>query len=164
MDSLYQPTHWQVFFGVVVGASATLLGLLFVAASLRIERVTDSARHRSRAREALGQLLVLVVLGVFVLIPGQTRKVLGSELLVYGMIVGGVTLRLQANTLSRLPKAERARWLLRDLTYDVGVVAIPITGLSLIIHEIGGMYWLAGTTVTFFVWSSMQAWALLVER
>jgi hypothetical protein len=64
-----------------VAAAAALMGLLFVAASLRITVVTESARHRARAREALGQLLVLVILGVVVLIPGQLRHALGTELI-----------------------------------------------------------------------------------
>jgi modulator of FtsH protease len=68
MEQAYEPGAWQAYFQAIVAAAAALLGLLFVAASLRIAVVTDSARHRARAREALGQLLVLVILGVLVLV------------------------------------------------------------------------------------------------
>ena len=62
-SSAYVAYDWQSLFQAVVAASAALLGLLFVAASIRVEVVNESARHRARAREALGQLLVLVVVG-----------------------------------------------------------------------------------------------------
>jgi modulator of FtsH protease len=159
----YDPGAWQPFFEAVVAAAAALLGLLFVAASVRVAVVTDSPRHRARAREALGQLLVLVIVGVLVLVPGQSRHVLGAELLILGGVVGAVTVRLQTNTLQRLPPELRRGWLVRDLTYDVGVVSIAIAGLGLVIGSLGGLYWLVVTVVVFFVWSSLQAWSLLIE-
>jgi hypothetical protein len=163
MSRAYDAAAWQPFFQAVVAAAAALLGLLFVAASLRIAVVTDSAPHRARAREALGQLLVLVILGVLVLIPGQDRQLLGAEILGYGLVVAGITARLQSNTVRRLPEGRRVRWLARDMTYNVGTVAISIAGLGLVLRSLGGLYWLVGTTVVFFVWSSLQAWSLLVE-
>ena len=159
----YDPNEWRPFFDTVVPAGAALLGLLFVAASVRIQVVTESPRHRSRAREALGQLLVLVILGLLVLIPAQSRQVLGSELLAYGAIVGAITVRLQSNTLGRLAPGSRMRWFVRYLVYDVGVVAILVAGLGLLLQALGGLYWLVLTTVVFFAWSSLQAWLLLVE-
>jgi modulator of FtsH protease len=159
----YDPLEWRPFFDTVVAASAALLGLLFVAASVRTQVVTESPRHRSRAREALGQLLVLVILGVLVIIPAQSRQVLGAELLAYGAIVAAITVRLQSNTLRQLSPELRGPWFRRDLTYDAGVIAIPIAGLGLVLHALGGLYWLVVTTVVFFVWSSLQAWSLLVE-
>jgi hypothetical protein len=163
MSAAYDPVKWQVFFGAVVAAAASLLGLLFVAASVRIAVVTDSPRHRGRAREALGQLLVLVVLGVLVLIPEQSRRALGVEILAYGTVVVVTTLFLQSNTLRRLPSEQRLTWFMRDLVYDLGVIAILIGGLGLLLHALGGLYWFVITTVIFFVWSSLQAWWLLVE-
>jgi modulator of FtsH protease len=163
MSRAYDAAAWQSFFQAVVAAAAALLGLLFVAASLRIAVVTDSAPHRARAREALGQLLALVILGVLVLIPGQDRQVLGAEVLAYGIVVAVITVRLQSNTVRRLPAGLRARWVARDMTYNLAVAAVPIAGLGLVLHRLGGLYWLAPATVVFFVWSSLQAWSLLVE-
>ena len=163
MGRAYDPAAWQTFFETVVAGAAALLGLLFVAASVRVAVVTDSPRHRARAREALGQLLVLVILGVVVLVPGQSRHALGAELLVLAGVVGAVTVRLQTNTLRRLPPELRRRWLLRDMTYNVGVVSIAIAGLGLVVESLGGLHWLVVTTLVFFVWSSLQAWSLLIE-
>jgi modulator of FtsH protease len=163
MGRSYDPGAWQPFFETVVAAAAALLGLLFVAASVRISVVADSPRHRARAREALGQLLVLVVLGVVVLVPGQKREALGAELLAYGVVVAGITIRLQTNTLRRVQPELRRRWILRDMTYNVGVASILIAGLGLVVESLGGLYWLVITTIVFFVWASLQAWYLLIE-
>jgi small-conductance mechanosensitive channel len=162
-SSAYVARDWQSLFQAVVAAAASLLGLLFVAASIRVEVVNESARHRARAREALGQLLVLVVVGVLVLIPGQTREVLGAELIGLGVIVAVVTARLQVNTIRRLSPQLRRQWLIRDMTYNIGVVAIPLAGLGLVFGALGGLYWLMVSTVLFFTWASLQAWWLLVE-
>ena len=97
------------------------------------------------------------------LIPGQSPQQLGTELLVFGAIVAGITIRLQSNTLGRLLPEVRFRWFVRDVVYDVGVLAIALSGLGLLLHSLGGLYWLVITTVMFFVWSSLQAWLLLVE-
>jgi hypothetical protein len=164
MSEAYHPGAWQPFFEAVGAAAAALLGLLFVAASLRITVVTESPRHRARAREALGQLLVLVILGLVQLIPGQHRHALGAELIGYGVVVAGITARLQTNTLRRLPSGDRRRWLLRDMTYNVGVVSIVVAGIGLVLGRLGGLYWLVITTVLFFLWSSLQAWWLLIEE
>jgi hypothetical protein len=162
-SSAYVARDWQSLFQAVVAAAAALLGLLFVAGSIRVQVVNESATHRARAREALGQLLVLVVVGVRVLTPGQSRHVLGAELLALGAIVTGITVRLQANTLRKLSPQLRRQWLMRDMTYNVGVVAIPLAGLGLVLGALGGLYWLMVSTVLFFVWASLQAWWLLVE-
>ncbi len=161
-DAAYGAAAWTPYYQAVVAAAAALLGLLVVAVTFNLAQVVDSAKHRARAREALGQLLVLVLLGVLVLIPGQTRRQLGAELIVYGVIVSGVTIRLQYNTVRRLPTSERAAWLMRDMTYNVGVVAILLAGIGLVAHALGGLYWLVPAVVIFFVWSSLNAWLLLV--
>src|SRR5215831_3432301 len=126
----YSAASWTPYFQAVVAAAAALLGLLFVSVTFNVALVVDSARHRARAREALGQLLVLVVLGALVLIPGQSRRLLGAELLVFGGILAGITYRLQSNTVRRLPASERPAWILRDMGYNIGTAAIPVAGIG----------------------------------
>jgi len=161
-EAAYRAAAWTAYYQAVVAAAAALLGLLFVAVTFNVALVLDSAKHRARAREALGQLLVLVILGALVLIPDQTRQVLGTELLAYGAIVAGITYRLQSNTVRRLPESERSAWLLRDMVYNVGTVAIAVAGIGLLSQRLGGLYWLVPTVFIFFTWSSLNAWSLLV--
>jgi hypothetical protein len=163
MDRPFDALAWQAFFQAVVAAAAALLGLLFVSVSLHVAAVTDSPQHRARAREALGQLLVLVILGVLVLIPGQSRRVLGAELSVYGVVVVAVTFALESGTIRRLPSQERLRWGLQRVGFNVGVCTLLLGGLSVEVGRYGGFYWLVVTTVVFFVWSALNAWSLLIK-
>jgi hypothetical protein len=159
----FDPIAWQAFFQTVVGASAALLGLLFVSVALHVSAVTDSPQHRARAREALGQLLVLVILGLVVLIPGQTRHVLGAELVAYGAVVMGVTVALESGTLRRLPPGERRRWALQRVGFNIGVATLLVGGVSVEVGRYGGFYWFIVTALVFFVWSALNAWLLLIH-
>jgi hypothetical protein len=163
MDRPFDALAWQAFFQAVVAASAALLGLLFVSVSLRVSAVTDSPQHRARAREALGQLLVLLILGIMVLAPGQSRHALGIELIVYGVTVAVVTSALESGTLRRLRPAERRRWALQRLGFNIGVATLLIGGVSVEAGRYGGFYWFVVTTVVFFVWSALNAWLLLIH-
>ena len=163
VDKPFDALAWQPFFQAVVAASAALLGLLFVSVSLRVAAVTDSPQHRARAREALGQLLVLVLLGVLALIPGQTRHVLGAELTVYGVVVVGVTVLLESGTIRRLPAGERQRWALQRAGFNIGVATLLVGGVSIELGRCGGFYWFVVTTVVFFLWSGLNAWRLLIH-
>ena len=128
---------------------------------LRSERVR--LEGITRAREALGQLLVLLVLSIFVLVPGQDRQVLGGEFLVFGGMVIPLTIFLEGQTLKRIEIGGKVRWLLRDMVFNVGILAVPVTGISLVVGRYGGLFWLVPTMLIFFVWSSINAWTLVLS-
>ena len=44
----------------------------------------------------------------------------------------------------------------------VGRGAVPIAGVGLVFHGLGGLDWLVLTVVIFFGWSSLNAWLLLI--
>jgi len=64
---------------------------------------------------------VLLILGILVLAPGQSRHVLGIELLVYGVTVVVATAVLESGTLPRLRPAERGRRSLQRLGRGAGL-------------------------------------------
>src|SRR5207249_7302210 len=81
MVDAYRSDAWQLLFASVAAASAALTGLLFVGLSMSLRRVVGTPEHLARARESFGQLLSLLVLSVILLIPGQNRLLLGTELI-----------------------------------------------------------------------------------
>jgi modulator of FtsH protease len=162
VNAAFHAASWISYFQAVVAAAAALLGLLFVAVSLNVDRVLDTPRHRGRAREALGQLLVLLVLGVIVLVPDITQRELGAALLAYGIVVLAVGVALEIGTLRRIDRPERLRWLLRQSVFNIGILTI-LAGIGALTSSIGGLYWLVITTIDFFFWSGLNAWALLAR-
>ena len=73
---------WFTFAVVSGGAGAALLGLLFVAVSIRIEAIASSAELRNRAAQTLGLFLVPVLVGLALALPGQgiSSSFLGSAI------------------------------------------------------------------------------------
>src|SRR6516165_6825818 len=72
------------------------------------------------------------LLGLLVPIRGHDGQLLGAELLADGLVIADVTVGLESNPVRRLPVGQRGHWLARDMTYDLGVVAISIAGLGLV--------------------------------
>jgi modulator of FtsH protease len=163
VQNAYHAAAWQPLWTTVAASSAALLGLLFVALSVNLRAIVDKPEHTARAREALGQLLVLLVLSIFALVPGQDRQVLGAEFLVFGGLIIALSIYLEGQTLKRIEIGRRSRWLLRDMVFNVGILGIPVTGTSLVLGRYGGLFWLVPTVLIFFVWSSTNAWVLTLS-
>ena len=85
--SAYAPADWHEFFDAAVGASAALLGLLFVAISINLKLILKHRHLPGRAAGTLGTLLSVLVVGSFGLAPGQSNRTLGVEILATGAVV-----------------------------------------------------------------------------
>src|SRR5438445_7133324 len=131
MVDAYRSDAWQLLFASVAAASAALTGLLFVGLSMNLRRVVGTPEHLARARESFGQLLSLLVLSVILLIPGQNRLLLGTELIGLGAILAGVSLFLHKQTFKRIKPGRTWQWGVRIAIFHIATLAIPIAGVSL---------------------------------
>src|SRR5262249_35464947 len=80
-------------FAVVMGAAA-LLGLLFVAVSIRVETIARSDELRNRSAQTLTLLLTGLLACALLAVPYQDDWALGAEYLVLALVVTGVALSL----------------------------------------------------------------------
>ena len=163
MEFAYAPEIWRDFFELVSVAAATLTGLLAVAMSMNVRAIVASPARIARAREAIIALTVLLTLSIFVVIPQQGRVALGIELIVLCLIVLAFTLLLQVRTTRRVPARYRQRWILRTLGLNSATIAIGLAGVSLIAGRSGGMLWLIYTTLYCLIWSTYDAWSLIIR-
>jgi hypothetical protein len=163
MDYAFRADTWQALYTTVAGAAAALIGLLFVGLSLHLRTIVQTPEHTARARETFGGLLSLVVLSILVLLPGQARWVLGDELLAGGLLLALVGGRLNLQTLRRLAPSSRVRWAWRLAVLHLGTGAILVAGISLIVGQFGGLYWLVLTVLIYLLWSLFNAWRLVVH-
>lgn len=69
----YVAASWVNLYLAIAGATAALLGLLFVAVSINLEQVLRRPHLPLRAAETMAVLLALLATAVFVLVPGQGR-------------------------------------------------------------------------------------------
>ena len=77
---VYDPAAWSTFFATQAGASAVLMGLVFVAITINLGQILGSPRLMDRAGEALIQLGTVLAASTFVLAP-QSSNAVGAELL-----------------------------------------------------------------------------------
>jgi hypothetical protein len=159
----YDPAAWDSFFTAIVGAAAALVGLLFVAVSINLDKIIKgSAMLPARAAETLAMLLFVVFSSGLALVP-QDVEALGAEILVLAMPLTVVTVRDQLRFLRQHPDSP-LHWSMSRMTAS-GVALVPgtIAGVSLTAHWGGGLYWLAPTALFGIAGAVYSAWVLLVE-
>src|SRR3954453_23250165 len=88
---------------VVGGAAGALIGLVFVAVSIRVEVTSRSTDLRNRAAQTLGLFSAVLLVAVAVAIPDHERWVVGVEMIVIAAVTAGTLVLLD-----RRAKAERA--------------------------------------------------------
>jgi hypothetical protein len=159
----YLTAEWTDFSVAVVGASAALTGLLFVAVSINIEQILAVDTLAGRALSTMILFVVPLVVGTLVLVPGQSPTALGVELIGTGVVAGGGLLRIN-RPVNRGELEPRSGWLLIRFVPSVTItVFLLLAGATLIAQAGGGLYWVAPAIVEAFVGGLVTVWVLLVE-
>jgi hypothetical protein len=158
----YQPASWHDLFEASAGAAAALTGLIFVAVSINLARILDDRRLPTRAAETLSLLLGLLFLSVFILVPGQARIALGSEIGGLGLVMATILVPRRF----RVPRetGEPRIWSVVPLLVILGsTVPMIVSGISVLAGAGGGLYWLLPELILGFAGTILNAWILLVE-
>jgi hypothetical protein len=158
----YQPASWHDLFAASASAAAALTGLIFVAVSINLAKILDDRRLPTRAAETLTLLLGLLLLSVFILVPGQARTALGSEVSGLGLVIALVLVPRRR----RVPRAagEPLTWSLVPLLVILsGTIPMIVAGISVLAGAGGGLYWLLPELILGFTGAIVNAWILLVE-
>jgi hypothetical protein len=157
----YAPADWHDFFTAAVGASAALLGLLFVAISINLKLILKHRHLPGRAAATLGTLLSVLVVCSFGLVPGQSNRTLGVEILATGAVVATQAVWVSVGKRS---EGDPLSWTLGNLPILLfPALAFVGGGCSLLAGSGGGLYWILAGTVLTFVGTTVNAWVLLVE-
>lgn len=160
-------TEWQSFFALAGGASATLIGLLFVALSLNSSALVNRARSgpASLAAQSFADLLYTIAIAFLMLIPRQSAHSLADGLLVIGTIGAVETARRLAGL---LVERTRGRQLLAALRrYLIPLVAHGVllyTGVDLYRHgDPAVLSNLVTVVLVLLLSAAASAWALLLH-
>lgn len=164
----YSPAQWSDFALAQLGASAALLGLVFVGMSINLKDFVGTPILVNRAFEAILLLASVLFTATAVLIPDQSREAVGVELIAVGLLMGAVVARLQAGTgADVVPRGDRGptrgSLLSRRLFGFGGTGIVLLAGVALLAEFGGGLYWWPVAIVAAYVGAIMNAWVLLVE-
>lgn len=155
-------SEWTDFFSAQVGASSALLGLLFVSLSLNLTTILANGGLTERIQQALLQLLVVLVVSLLQLMPGQSLLVAGLEVLAisaFAVIVG----TLLAVRGLRLGKATRPMTALNLTMIEFALLPWLIGGVMMLAGNPNGGYWLAVGMCLSIIKAVADAWIFLVE-
>jgi len=146
-----------------VGASAALTGLIFVSVSINLTKILGLPLLPSRALTSLLMLLTVLVISSLMLVPGQSLRLIGTEVLTLVLLVWYLTLQLELVSW-RAAAPEHRRHVRRMIVVDqVAIVPYVVAGGLLVATKESGFYWLVPAILLSFVKALMDAWVLLVE-
>ena len=161
---------WANFAVVVGGASAALTGLLFVAVSLNAQRISAHLGLRASAGQTLVLFVVPLISSILLMVPGQPRWVVGTELTVLAVLAGLTIVIVGRNkTFSASAKesnsatARALRVLDRSSPNLLTVVFLLASGVTVLVGHGGGLYWLVPSAVIALVGGVMNAWLFLTR-
>jgi hypothetical protein len=148
---------------VVVGAAtASLLGLLFVAVSFRVETIAKSAELRNRSAQTLSLLLTGLLVATLLAVPGQRKWVLGIEYLLLAFVVTGVALLLDRRAGGHSGSVIGRRLDAINPTV-VTCSLVVIAAVILILGHKDGLYLLVPALIAVLVGGVVNAWLILVN-
>lgn len=157
----YDVEAWHDLFVMTGGAAAALAGLIFVAVSLNHEAILEIAALPALAARTLSILISLVLLSLVCLAPGQTRVLLGVEVLGIGIALAAIVL---TTTIRNIGGADQAQWRVSLIALAIiGSLPAIVAGSSLIAGFGGGLYWLLVQCITGIIVAVYYGWILLIE-
>lgn len=155
---------WESF-GVVVGAaSGALIGLLFVAISVNASRIAKHPALYVGATRTLVLFGIPLVAAILVVTPRQADWVLGTELIVLGIVAGAALILVGRGRMDvdAGPESRLARTLDRMSPTLSTSLLTEIAGVTLIVGG-GGLYWLVPALIFALVGGMLTAWLLLLR-
>ena len=157
----YDVSEWSDLFVASAGATAALAGLVFVAASINIERILEFEGVPDFAMVTLLMLLGALMVSLLGLIPGQSIEAFGWELIGGGIVWGSLAgTRLYAS----VPRAGADRYLFSRVALPLaGTLPLVLGAISMIAGSGGGLYWIVAGIITTVFAAVVNAWILLVE-
>jgi len=150
--------EWHDFFVAQAGASAALTGLIFVAVSINLGRILKYPHLPTRALEAIIILLCVLLISTWGLVPDQTCRALGVEILATGVTTWAVQTKALLST-----RKSGYETRLRVLLNQLPPLPFVVGGALLMLDQPSGIYWSVPGVLLSIISGVYCAWVLLVE-
>ena len=145
------------------GRGAGLVGLLFVAVSIRVDAIAASGELRNRAAQTLGLFLTVLFVAVFLAVPDQSLRILGVEVLVLAIVAGSALYVLDRRAKSDRTTEPLGRVLDAVAPNAVTSILLMAAGLVLILNVHAGLYVLLAPVLVALAGGVINAWLFLTR-
>jgi len=154
---------WHEFYATAGGASAALVGLLFVGISIHLDVVVSRPDVRATARGAFQSLLAILVVSLLTLVPRIGPLDLGWTLVGLGG-VGLVAAGAEARGMFSADLLLGARRAVRKVGFKfAGLLLLLLVGILFLAGQGGATLWLMATVFVLLGSSAQNAWDLLID-
>ena len=157
----YLPGMWRDFAVTVAGLAGALVGLLFVAVSIKSDLLARSRSLSSRAAQTLVLFMISAITAILLVAP-QSKLALGAELLAVCAVSGAALLILDQRA-GHDPGSGVARYIERASPNMVTAVLVGIAGISFLLKAGGGLYWMIPAVLASLVGGVINAWLFLLK-
>ena len=155
--------EWHDLFVAAAGASAALMGLIFVGVSINLTRILSIPTLPGPALISLVLLLTIMIESLMLLIPHESITVSGAGILLIGFIVWVTIVVFDISIFRKKDNQYKKPYLLNIFLNQFATVPYFIAGIVMINGNLYGLYWFASAMLFSFFKASFDAWVLLVE-
>ena len=154
---------WGDFAVITGGASAALVGLLFVAVSIRADHIAESKALRSRLAQILTIFLGVLTASIAIALPNPAGWVLGVELIVVSLMMGAALIVMNRHA-ERADAVSSLEGVLAKINPNFTTAVLTgLGGLCLVFGLTEGLFLIAGAALFAFVGGVIGAWLVLVR-
>ena len=145
-------------------ASGALLGLMFVAVSISISKIT-AVKHLSKlAFQPVSLLLFILIASIFVLIPDQPVFALGIEIAGSWIFLFIITISNEIIVYRQVKNHPKKKdYLLNVLYSHIALLPVIAGGLLLAFNVYAGMYCIVPGIMFAFGKATFNSWTILIE-
>jgi len=154
---------WAELGLLVGGAASALIGLLFVAVSIKIDIVARSQDLLSRAAQTLALLLVALLSSMLLVVPDQELWMLGVEVVALVAVLIVVLTVFDHLAKAAREKSVTARLIDQVSPNVISCLLLGSAGLSLTFDRHWGLYLLVPAFVALLTGGVVNAWLFLVR-
>ena len=155
--------NWSDLFVATAGASATLAGLIFVGLSINLDKLVKMPGVLLRAAASLALLTSILGLSILLLIPDQSVRNAGVEVLGIAIASAGIVGILSLRSIQRTHRDYRGNALALTGLRLFALAPLAVSGVLMIADHANGTDLLVPGMLMTFIVTIVDAWVILVE-
>ena len=155
--------EWRDFAAMAGGVIGVLLGLLFVAVSLRLDHLAASRPLRSRVAQVMTLLMGIFVAVLVVTLPNPATWVAGIEILAVGVAQALALVRLDRKVRKEPHVLDPTENMLKFTSHSLLTSVLVIgTGIGLVFGQPAFLFALAAAVVTGLIGGIVSMWFVVL--